>query len=558
MAEDEAMYAEAIDAIGAIGSMEAFQRLFHLIEEQYSDTARIPAIKATLTYGSEEEISRMFELVIKDDILWYFCWEDTIDYIKRHRPKAAIPGLKQCLLSEKLSQGRREDAASSLKVIGTEEAIASLEDCMPKLKKCLLDEERLLSTREGAASLLGVIDTEEAIASLEDCRDKIPKPQSDPLTRSQRMTAFSFLAQRTDPDNDLRSLHESIDKALKVVGSNTSISETRLNRFRKDPLVQLLEIVTEADQSNSQELHDENPLIQKAIDIKLGETSRKKKILFWKQILEMMTGLSLVPDLNSDLFVGTRFKSVSFTAKLEVFLPLVLAHWGLVLRGFTSWKRMFSDSSSLQAMNTRTIESLYESVVKELNKISRNEAIQALRKTICTGGAGLREIAFKELESIDEEGAVETLILKGLNSSRWDVRVWTVKTLRRIADEKDLPQTVLPLLRSLDDKVQQIRTEISLSVGKIASENLLPDLAGLVTDPLGCSALTAIKEIQNHCRFYNYDIAQTAVEEGSGVSVAEFEDMKDPNRSTIINAEVVQFIGENHGHVIGKHPPRSE
>lgn len=129
------------------------------------------------------------------------------------------------------------------------------------------------------------------------------------------------------------------------------------------------------------------------------------------------------------------------------------------------------------------------------------------------------------------------------------------RSLGKFSSER-VASRLLQMIEGSGSTVALAATEALKNMPLQLTVRYLPALAALVLDSEESFALDAILAIQEKCKFYNYEIAQSAVEEGNGAPGVGCREQK--GNAYSIKAEVVQIIEQNHGTVIGQHPPRTE
>ncbi|MBW4473078.1 MAG: HEAT repeat domain-containing protein [Stenomitos rutilans HA7619-LM2] len=133
-----------------------------------------------------------------------------------------------------------------------------------------------------------------------------------------------------------------------------------------------------------------------------------------------------------------------------------------------------------------------------------------------------------------------------------NVREAAIRAFGDLADKK----SVEVLIQTLTDPELVVRYSAAEALAKLSNLEKMQHHVAEVLSPAWKSSFVndgfvyPLRDIKNNCKFYNYKIAWSAVEEGSGVLGVGGEDKK--GTTYAIKAEVVQIIEQNHGNVIGQ------
>ena len=202
-----------------------------------------------------------------------------------------------------------------------------------------------------------------------------------------------------------------------------------------------------------------------------------------------------------------------------------------------------------------------------LGVIGSDKAVEYLIHTLMDQNENVRKSAAEALGKIGSDKAVITLI-QALQDQNSFVRGSVAASLGEIGSEK----SIAPLIQALQDQssfVYIVAMNAARALGQIAGDdrNLptltqqLPHLLTLIPTKSSQQALSVITAIQARCKYYNYDIAQTPLQETENHANPVEKILQEIHQTLKtmsetgkynINAEVVQIVEKNYGQVIGK------
>ncbi len=180
--------------------------------------------------------------------------------------------------------------------------------------------------------------------------------------------------------------------------------------------------------------------------------------------------------------------------------------------------RISSDSAAdalILALNHRK-SSVRKIAVRALDKIGSDKAVDALILALNHRDHTVRRVAVGALGKIRSDKVFEALVLI-LKDPKSSVRRIAAQKLNEINSDK----AVGTLILTLNDPEFTIRSTSAAALGKVAENdrNLptltqqLPHLLTLIPTEASKEALSVITAIQARCKYYNYDIAQTPLQE---------------------------------------------
>jgi HEAT repeat protein/energy-coupling factor transporter ATP-binding protein EcfA2 len=228
-----------------------------------------------------------------------------------------------------------------------------------------------------------------------------------------------------------------------------------------------------------------------------------------------------------------------------------------------------------------------------LGKVGDKLVIPVLIKAVEDCEFRVRFSAFQALRDIGDNATID-FFLKALEDPDDSIRWFATKALGDMGDEVAIPA----LLKALKDCDFRVRAGATEALGDMSDEVAIPALLKALEtqDPIVCEAasgelarlgspiplsqlwqicltgkveyLRRIADIQNCCKFYNYEIWQEAeaiqneklkIQKGEqGAMVGQSTGGTPVTHRYEVNAEVFQVIEYNHGNVIGKQPPEQK
>ncbi|MBW4450183.1 MAG: HEAT repeat domain-containing protein [Spirirestis rafaelensis WJT71-NPBG6] len=150
----------------------------------------------------------------------------------------------------------------------------------------------------------------------------------------------------------------------------------------------------------------------------------------------------------------------------------------------------------------------------------------------------VRSEAVITLSLIGSEEAISGLI-EALEDSNSFVRSSAARALGTFSSEQAIP-ALIKLLENIDFFVRTSASEALAKIKENSAAKYLPHLMTLIFTQSGQQAVTAISGIQNNCKFYNYEIAQSLPVEKE--NKPESQSSNSPNISYIIQGNVSNLI----------------
>jgi HEAT repeat protein len=207
---------------------------------------------------------------------------------------------------------------------------------------------------------------------------------------------------------------------------------------------------------------------------------------------------------------------------------------------------------------------LIDRAAAALGKIGSDKAVDPLILTLKDSYTNERCTAAAALGKIGSNKAVDPLILALIDSNNF-VRMRAAAALGDIGSGK----AVDPLILALKDSSDKVRMSAAEALGKIAKadRNLptltqqLPHLLTLIPTEASEEALSVITAIQSRCKYYNYAIYDTHLQEAEDCANPVEKILQEIHQTLKtmsetgkydIKAEVVQIVEKNYGQVIGK------
>jgi len=155
--------------------------------------------------------------------------------------------------------------------------------------------------------------------------------------------------------------------------------------------------------------------------------------------------------------------------------------------------------------------------IEALGKLGSVEAIAGLLKALEHPDSYVRRRATKLLGQVGGEKAV-TALITALRTRGVGLRVIVAEELGRIASEDESitlskALIVMALMNALHDKYPLVRQESVEALGKIGTPKPLSELWRQQLSSSNTDIYQAISAIQSRCKFYNYEIFQSRLEE---------------------------------------------
>jgi HEAT repeat protein len=251
----------------------------------------------------------------------------------------------------------------------------------------------------------------------------------------------------------------------------------------------------------------------------------------------------------------------------------VIKHLIQVLQDEDYRVRLRAEWTLSKIVDGKPVELLFKELKDENSNVichslasASNKAIESLLFSLRTNETDLRKIVTEILGKNSSDGNIESpmtfesliQVSKDINSEIEDNLVEIVNT-----------EVIEVSIKALKDEKSYVRVAAVEELEKIAKDarNLpiltqqLPHLRNLIFTESSQQALSVITTIQARCKYYNYDIAQTPLQETENHVNPVERILKEIHQTLKImsetgkynfKADVVQIIENNSGEVIGK------
>ncbi len=500
---------QAAEALGIIGSDKAVGSLILALND-HDYFVRREVAEALGKIGSDKAVeSLMLALNDPDD----FVREKAIEALGKIGSDKAVDPLIHSLKDSNF--GVREKAIVALGKIGNDKAVRPL---IRNLKASNYD-----SLRSSAVVALGKIGSDKAIV---------------PLILSLKASSY------------YDSARENIAEALGEIGSDKAVD--LLTLALKDSNFDVLRNVTEAlvkiDSNKAVEtliltLKDSIDYVRRYAATALGKISSKKAVeplilALNDSDYDVREGVAwALGKIGSDKAVkplilalndsndGVRRNAARALGEIgsdQAVEPLILAlndsGYGIREGAARALGEIGSDQAVeplILALNNSGYD-VRQSAARALGKIGSDKAVESLVLALNDPDEFVRREAARALGEIGSDQAVEPLIL-ALNDLGYGVSMDAEKALGKIGSDK----AVEPLILALNDSDSFVRGNLARILDNISENdnNLptltqqLPHLLTLIPTKSSQQALSVITAIQARCKYYNYDIAQTPLQE---------------------------------------------
>jgi HEAT repeat protein len=513
----------AAEALGKIGSDKAIEPLILALKDSDNDV-RWNAAMILGKIGSDKAIEPLI-LALKDSDN-FVSFNAVFELIKIGSDKVVEP----LLLALKDSDNDvRWKALEVLSSIGSDKVVEPL-------LLALKDSDN--DVRRKAAEALGKIGSDRAVEplllALKDSDNDVRRKAAEALGKigSDRAVEPLLLALK-DSDNDVR---RKAAEALGKIGSDKTFEPLILALKDSDDFVRL----------NAAEA--------------LGKIGSDKA--FEPLILALK---------DSDNHV--RWNAAEALGKIgsdRAVEPLILA-----LKDSDDLVRWFAAEALGKIGSDKAVEPLIlalkdsdnpvrRNATEALGKIGSDKAVEPLILALKDSDNDVRRNAAMILGKIGSDKAIEPLLL-ALKDSDNDVRRNAAMILGKIGNDR----AIEPLLLALKDSSYFLRKNAAEALSKIneADRNLptltqqLPHLLTLIPTESSQQALSVITAIQARCKYYNYGIYNTALQETENYANPVEKILQEIHQTLKtmsetgkydIKAEVVQIVEKNYGQVIGK------
>ncbi|ELS33782.1 MULTISPECIES: HEAT repeat domain-containing protein [Pseudanabaena] len=441
----------AAEALGNVGSDKAVKTLIQALKHQNDDVC-VKAAEALGKIGNDQAVEPLIQAL-------------------KHRNEDVC-----------------EQAAEALGKIGSDQAVAPL-------VQALKDNQGYNDTCWKIAEALGKIGSDQAVDPLVHAlkhKDRyVRRYAAEALGKIGNDKAVESLIQFLNHQN---SGSTEYYKAVEALGKIVSDGAINL----------LIKVLKDKD------IYTLNPYIRASLSEILGNIGSDKAIEPLIQVLK-------------DKHSGGRWQAAEALGKIgsEKAIPSLTQ----ALEDEDSYVRMYSAEALEKIGGGKIPEYLAEHLiqlkndhkaVEVLGKIGSDKAIALLIQTLKDEDSYVRGFAAEVLGEIGGDNVVEPLIqsLKDKDSS---VRKISANALGKTESEKSIES----LTQSLKDLISGVRENAAKSLCQIAQadRNLptltqqLPHLLTLIPTEASQEALSVITAIQARCKYYNYDIAQTPLQE---------------------------------------------
>ncbi|MBW4538448.1 MAG: HEAT repeat domain-containing protein [Myxacorys chilensis ATA2-1-KO14] len=514
---DSAVRMRTAEALGKVGSEQAIHALLQLVEDA-NFYVRRSAAEALGKVGSEQAIHALLQLVEHSDSDVRMRAAEALGKVGSEQ---AIPALLQ--LVEDADSAVRMSAAEALGKVGSEQAIPAL---------LQLVEDANFYVRRSAAEALGKVGSEQAIPALlqlvEDANFYVRGRAAEALGKVGSEQAIPALLQLVeDADSAVR---RSAAEALGKVGSEQAIHA----------LLQLVE-------------HSDSAVRWSAINA-LGNISSEQAI---------PALLKLVEDAES--FVRMSAAEALGKVGSEQAIPALLQ----LVEDADSFVRMSAAEALGKVGSEQAIPALLKLVedadsfvrwraAEALGKVGSEQAIPALLKLVEDAESFVR---WRAAEALGKVGSKQTIpaLLQLVEDADSFVRSSAINALGNISSEQAIP-ALLQLVEHSDSDVRRIAAAALGGIAKKYTNSIaqhLPHLLTLIQSDSGQDAHRTILAIQENCKYYNYEIYQSYLEEQKS---ARQKSQNSDRPATIYNfpnateAKIFEQVDQYH-EALPKDPP---
>ncbi|MFN6566592.1 NACHT domain-containing protein [Dendronalium sp. ChiSLP03b] len=188
------------------------------------------------------------------------------------------------------------------------------------------------------------------------------------------------------------------------------------------------------------------------------------------------------------------------------------------------------------------------SAASALGKIGNEAAVNALIEALQYKDYDVRRSAVEALGEIGNEAAVNVLI-EALQYKDSDVRRSAVESLGKIGNEA----AVNALIEALQDEDYDVRGSAAETLGEVAGSEVLHNIWELQLKTPSWDKSEAISKIQERCKFYNYEIFYSALDEETNNVDLLTSSLNTLNQTLKTMSETPKndFTGATFGNIIG-------
>jgi HEAT repeat protein len=473
--QDSFVRLNVIDALGKIRSKKSIEILIQSLKDNDSGV-RSNSAKALGEIGSDRAIRHLIQSTRDQG---FYVGAEAVRALGNIKDDEAVEALIQILNEKNIitTPDLREDAAEELGKIASRRAVESL-------IKALEDQSSRL--RWTAVKALGLISSDEAIEIL------IQKLKSEHLS----YILESYILALGEIRNE-----KAIDPLLQVLNDKKQLSEVRakaagaLGNIGKDTAVESL----------IKALEDQDPEVRAKAAEALGNTGKGTVV---KPLIKALNDQDSTVIGNAVTALGVMDNIATITPLIEV---LKKGDIDVRLRTIRSLGVIGGDrviQPLIQSLKDHHYAIRFESA-KLLGTIGSNRAFESLIQSLNDSNVIVGFQAAKALVAIDRNRAIEPLIqsLRGKYSIEGFISALGDTGSNRVIDS---------LIQALKSGSIGHRRSALEAFKKLTKFNLnlsqqLPHLVQL-TSP-NEEALSVITAIQDRCKYYNYNIAQTPLQE---------------------------------------------
>ncbi len=496
----------AADALAKIGHEKAVESLILALKDS-DDYVRRKAAEALGKIGSDKAVESLI-LALKDSS-FHSRWS-AADALAKIGGNKAVTAL--ILTLQNSDDYVRRKAVELLGKIGNDKVVADL-------IRTLQDSDNFV--RRNAAEALGKIGSEKAveslILSLKDSNNYVRRNAADALGKiggNKAVTALILTLQNSD-----RGVRSHAACALGEIHGDKAVAA-------------LIDVLQDSDDYARSHAVDSLGKIggDKAVAALINALQNSDRVVRWRAA----RSLGMIGDNKAVAALIDALQDADDQVREHVAVALGMigddeAVQSLV-NAFSDSERDVRHEASISLgkiggdkVVTSLIFALQNSVLDvrwdvplALGKIGGDKAIATLIDALQDSRRSVRSGASEALGMIGSDKAVEPLI-HSLKDTDRGVRRDAAKALGKIGIDK----AVESLIHTLKDTNNDVRMEATRAIGKIAEtdRNLptltqqLPHLLTLIPTEASKEALSVITAIQARCKYYNYDIAQTPLQE---------------------------------------------
>jgi len=528
--EDSYRRWDAVESLGKISSEMAFELLMQFLNNEDPKT-RSEAVRTIGNIGGNAGIEPLIQALKDKNISVRCSAKDALGKIGNDR---AVEPLIQALKDDGYDYIRT--ASDALIMIGSEKTVEILIQT--------LKDDKVSYVRMEAAYILGVIGNDRAVEPLiqalkdDDVHTQIcAASQLSRFSNKKAIEAFSefaknrFHSEARNAVDSLRAVENSADVDELVNNLKDKHSDKRRNALESLVIIDCKKAV----ETLIQILEDENELIhiREMAAEALENIGSNKSVEPPIQVLTVETLIQILENENELIYLREMAaEALGKIANVRAIEPLIQS----LKDGYDAYE----DDEFSDVYN-------YENKFRDKYDVMRSKAAEALGM-LCN------------------DKAVDSLI-HSLDDRNEAVRWKAAKALGKIANVR----TVDPLIQTMasydEDHIVYLMAKEALENIIETDRNLptltqqLPHLLTLIPTQSSQPALSVITAIQARCKYYNYAIYNTALQETENCANPVEKILQEIHQTLKtmsetgkydIKAEVVQIVEKNYGQVIGK------